>query len=330
MAVSQKDIAERAGVSCATISRVMHSPDKVRPQLANQVYQTMKEMGLEIDGTEIRPVQQAFNVLVVVNDLAYSLYASFLVGISQMCNQQHLNMVVCNSGMDLEVEKRAIDTACRGGYVGIIFITAEDSQPYREMIRKIPLPVVFLNRKIEGMDYDSVLLSHFETARVAISSLLREGHRHIAMLSTEQESTNTRSEKAGYIDALLQGGLTYPQAEASIFYHPNCYEGGREFAKRFVEERMKYDALYVISSEQSVGLIHGFQELVGGMPPQLTLLVLNRNPMLPDYLPRLIVMEQPVHEMGRKAVEVLLERSAQPNRERMNILYNVTVNPDRQ
>ena len=63
---------------------------------------------------------------------------------------------------------------------------------------------------------------------------------------------------------------------------------------------------------------------------QLTLLVLNRNPMLPDYLPRLIVMEQPVHEMGRKAVEVLLERSAQPNRERMNILYNVTVNPDRQ
>lgn len=327
MQLSQKEIAARAGVSCATVSRVLNAPEKVRPQLANQVYKTMQEMGVEINGSEIRQVQQAHNVLVVVSDMAYSLYSSFLVGISQKCNAQGLDMVVCNSARDLSIEQRAIDTACRGGYVGIIFVTAENTQQYRDMVRQIRIPVVFLNRKIEGTDHDSVLLSHFETACLAVHRLLERGHRHIAMLSTTEESINTRSEKAGYVDTLLRSGLvTYPQAESSIFYHPNSYQGGQEFAGRYLEERMKYDAVYMISSEQAVGVIDGFLGRLGSVPPKLTLMILNRNPTMPNYLSNVIIMEQPVLEMGRKAVEVLLERAAQPERERMDILYNVTVN----
>ena len=110
MSATQKEIAKAAGVSCATVSRLMHSPEMVRPQLATRVYQAMRNLGLEIDGTEIRQVKQASNVLAVVSDMAYSLYSSFLVGISQMCNAKALNMVVCNSGGDLSVEQRAIDT----------------------------------------------------------------------------------------------------------------------------------------------------------------------------------------------------------------------------
>ena len=88
---------------------------------------------------------------------------------------------------------------------------------------------------------------------------------------------------------------------------------------------MKYDGLYMISSEQAVGLIDGFLQQSGSLPPRLTLLVLNRNPTMPSYLPRVIVMEQPVLEMGRRSVEVLLERSAHPDLERMDILYNVSM-----
>ncbi len=325
MSVSQKDIAARAGVSCATVSRIMNDPEKVRPQLAKKVYQAMQEMGFELDGTILRQGQQERNVLVLVSDLSYSLFSRFLAGISQACNRLHLNMVVCSSGHSLETEKEAVLNASRCGYLGIIFITAEDTQPYRDMIRQIQLPVVFLNRKIEGMDRDSVLLSHFETAQAAVRFLLHRGHHRIAMLSVDQESTNTRAEKAGFIDSLLHSGIiTYPQAEANIFYHPNTFEGGREFARRFVEEGMGFDALYTISSEQTLGLLNGFQILQGKMPPQLMLLVLNSNPLLHTYLPRMIVMEQPVLEMGRKAVEVLMERATQPQRERMNIIYNVT------
>ena len=324
--VHQKDIAERAGVSYATVSRVLRSPEKVRPQLTELVHQAMRELGLEVEGGELREARRAYNVLVIVNDLAYSLYSSFLTGIAQNCNERGLSMVICNSGGDIAVEKKAIDTAVRGSYVGVIFMTAEDTQPYRDMIREITIPVVFLNRKIDGMDYDSVLLAHFETAQQAIRSLLKAGHRRIAMLSPDKDTTNVRAERAGYIDALLQSGtVTYPQAEQRIFYLPNSYEGGRQFAKRYTMERMKLDALYVISSEQSIGLINGFLEFMGRMPHELYLLILNRSPVLPGYLPKLAVMEQPVTEMGRRAVDVLMERAAHPDREPMNILFNAII-----
>ena len=166
MAITQKEIAARAGVSCATVSRVIREPQAVRPHLANRVLAAMRELGLEIKGTELVP-ERSIHILVVVNDLTYSLYGGFIAGISEATNERGLSLVLCNSQGDLEVEKNAVSTSCRGGYIGIIFVTAEDTADYRELLRHISIPIVFLNRKIEGLDHDSVLLSHFETARIA-------------------------------------------------------------------------------------------------------------------------------------------------------------------
>lgn len=332
MAITQKEIAARAGVSCATVSRVIREPQAVRPHLANRVLAAMRELGLEIKGTELVP-ERSIHILVVVNDLTYSLYGGFIAGISEATNERGLSLVLCNSQGDLEVEKNAVSTACRGGYIGIIFVTAEDTADYRELLRHISIPIVFLNRKIEGLDHDSVLLSHFETARIATRYLHDMGHRRIAMLSTDSESTNTRAEKAGFIDALLQSGVPYSVAEASIFHYPNTYQGGFQFARRFCGEEMDYTGLYAISSEQTAGFISNAMRRQNRQLKQLQILALNRSPSIVENDPRLLTMVQPVKEMGRKAVEVLLERMRQPQRDRMNVQYNALITaplPDRE
>ena len=324
MAITQKEIAARAGVSCATVSRVVRNPQAVRPHLANQVLAVMREMGLEIKGTDLVP-EQCIHILVVVNDFTYSLYGGFISGIAEMTNEKGLNLVLCNSQGDISVEKDAVSAACRGGYIGIIFVTAEDTPEYREMLGHISIPIVFLNRKIEGLDYDSVLLSHFETARIATRHLQDMGHRKIAMLSTDSESTNTRAEKAGFIDALLQSGVPYSVAESSIFHYPNTYQGGFHFAQRFCSEGMEYTGLYIISSEQTAGFICNAMRRQNRLLKQLQVLALNRSPSIVENDPRLLTMVQPVKEMGRKAVEVLLERMNEPRRDRMNVLYNALI-----
>ena len=322
--VTQKEIATQAGVSCATVSRVIRNPQAVRPRLANKVLTVMREMGLEIKGSDLMP-EQCINILVVVNDFTYSLYGDFISGISEMTNEKGLNLVLCNSQGDFSVEKKAVSDACRGGYIGIIFVTAEDTLEYREMLSQISIPIVFLNRKIEGLDYDSVLLSHFETARIAIRHLQDMGHRKIAMLSTDSESTNTRAEKAGFIDALLQSGIPYSTAETSIFRYPNTYQGGFHFARRFCSEEMDYTGLYIISSEQTAGFICNTIRRQNRRLKQLQILALNRSPSIVENDPHLLIMVQPVKEMGRKAVEVLLERMREPQRDRMNVQYNALI-----
>ncbi|MBS6865714.1 MAG: LacI family DNA-binding transcriptional regulator [Oscillospiraceae bacterium] len=321
MSITQKQIAQKAGVSCATVSRVLRSPSSVRRQLSSQVYAAMRELGVKAQSGEL--LEETRNdILVVVNDFTYSLYGEFITGISNIAAEKGMSITLCNSCGNLSVERNAVNNACRGGYVGIIFVTAEDTTEYREMVAQATIPIVFLNRKIEGLDYDSVLLSHFETARIAVRRLLEEGHQKIAMLSTDIDSTNTRAEKAGFIDALLESGVPYTAAHSGIFYYPNTYRGGYDFACRFNLEKLDYSALYVISSEQTVGLIWNSIQEPKGKFSEVKILALNRSKVLLGQYPNLITMEQPVQEMGRKAVEVLLERAAAPNRDRMNVQYN--------
>ena len=103
MQITQKEIAKYAGVSCATVSRIMNSPELVKPYLANKVYKAMHELGVEVDGASLSE-EKRNSVLVVVSDFSYSLYASLISGVSKALNENHLSMVLCSSDGNIEIE----------------------------------------------------------------------------------------------------------------------------------------------------------------------------------------------------------------------------------
>lgn len=321
MQVTQKEIAKHAGVSCATVSRVFNNPELVKPHLVNQVYKAMHELGVELNGSEISE-EKRNSVLVVVNDFTYSLFSSLISGVAEALNRNRLTMVLCSSNGDVGVEKEYVMMACREGYVGIIFVTALDTPEYRKMLSEISIPVVMLNRKIDGISYDSVQLAHFDSAQTAVRHLQRMGHQRIALLTTDVESTNTRDEKVGFMNALVESGLSFAQAETSVFYEPNSYNGGSNFATRFVHDGYDFTALYFLSSEQCTGFVAKFQQLGRQIPSDLSIITLNKVPILLGSGISITTLEQPSKEMGAKAVEILLKRSENPNIGYTNVQYN--------
>ncbi len=324
MQVTQKEIAKYAGVSCATVSRVFNNPEIVKPHLANQVYKAMRELGVELNGSEISE-EKRNSVLVVVDDFTYSLFASLISGVAEALNHSHLTMVLCSSNGDIDVEKEYIMMACREGYVGIIFVTALDSPEYRKMLSEIPIPVVMLNRKIDGINYDSVQLAHFDSAQTAVHYLQKMGHQRIALLSTDIESTNTRDEKVGFMNALVESGLSFAQAEKSVFLRPNSYSGGSDFAEYLVNKRADFTALYILSSEQCTGFVAKFQQLGKKIPDDLSIIALNPVPILLGSGISITTLEQPSQEMGKKAVELLLKRFATPDIGYTNVQYSAAL-----
>ncbi|MBQ3531484.1 MAG: LacI family DNA-binding transcriptional regulator [Oscillospiraceae bacterium] len=324
MQVTQKEIAEYAGVSRATVSRVFNNPELVKSHLVNKVYKAMRELGVEINGSEISE-EKRNSVLVVVNDFTYSLFASLISGVAEALNREHLTMVLCNSGGDVSVEKEYVMMACREGYVGIIFVTALDTPEYRNMLSEISIPVVMLNRKIDGINYDSVQLAHFDSAQTAVRYLQKMGHQRIALLTTKTESTNTRDEKVGFMNALVESGLSFAQAEKSVFYEDMTYADGANFANKFVREGYDFTALYILSSEQCIGFVARFQQLGKRIPDDLSLIALNRVPMLLETGTNITTLDQPSEEMGMKAVELLLKRAANHNTGYTNVQYSATL-----
>lgn len=324
MQITQKEIAKYAGVSCATVSRIMNSPELVKPYLANKVYKAMHELGVEVDGASLSEEKRS-SVLVVVSDFSYSLYASLISGVSKALNENHLSMVLCSSDGNIEIEHEYVMMACREGYVGIIFVTALDTPEYLKMMDNISIPVVMLNRKIDGLNYDSVQLAHFDCAQTAVHYLHKMGHNRIALLTTDIESTNTRDEKIGFMNALANSGLSFAEAEKSVFFEPNTYAGGSDFANRFVHEGLDFTALYLMSSEQCTGFVAKFQQLGKQIPADLSLLVLNRVPILLGSGISITTLDQPSEEMGMKAVELLLKRSANPKSDHTNVQFSATL-----
>ncbi len=193
------------------------------------------------------------------------------------------------------------------------------------MMNEISIPVVMLNRKIDGLNYDSVQLAHFDSAQVAVGKLEKMGHRRIALLTTDIESTNTIDEKAGFINAIVKLGFSYHKAESSIFYEPNTYQGGRAFAEKFVEEALDFTAVYFLSSEHCTGFVSRFQQFGKRIPDDLSIIALNKVPMLLGSNVALTTIEQPTNEMGRKAVELLLKRNEKPDRDFINIQYGAVL-----
>ena len=321
MQVTQKEIAEYAGVSRATVSRVFNNPELVKSHLVNKVYKAMRELGVEINGSEISE-EKCNSVLVVVNDFTYSLFASLISGVAEALNREHLTMVLCNSGGDVSVEKEYVMMACREGYVGIIFVTALDTPEYRNMLSEISIPVVMLNRKIDGINYDSVQLAHFDSAQTAVRYLQKMGHQRIALLTTKTESTNTRDEKVGFMNALVESGLSFAQAEKSVFYEDMTYADGANFANKFVREGYDFTALYILSSEQCIGFVARFQQLGKKIPDDLSLIALNRVPMLLETGTNITTLDQPSEEMGMKAVELLLKRASNNNIGHTNVQFS--------
>lgn len=324
MQITQKEIAKQAGVSCATVSRVFNNPSIVKPSLVNQVYKAMHELGVELNGNEISE-EKRNSVLVVAADFSYSLFASLISGIASELNHNHLTMVLCNSHGDISVEREYVMMACREGYIGIIFVTAIDSPEYRQMLSEISIPVVMLNRKIDGINYDSVQLAHFDSAQIAVRHLQRMGHQRIALLTTDVETTNTRDEKVGFMNTLVESGLSFAQAETSIFYEPFSYEGGADFADRFIDNGYDFTALYCLSSEQCTGFVARFQQRGKQIPTDLSILCLNRVPILIGSGISITTLDQPAKEMGSKAVELLLKRVANPGIGYTNVQYSATL-----
>lgn len=138
-------------------------------------------------------------------------------------------------------------------------------------------------------------------------------------------STNTRDEKIGFMNALANSGLSFAEAEKSVFFEPNTYAGGSDFANRFVHEGLDFTALYLMSSEQCTGFVAKFQQLGKQIPADLSLLVLNRVPILLGSGISITTLDQPSEEMGMKAVELLLNRSANPKTDHTNVQFSATL-----
>ena len=209
-APTMRDVADRAGVGIATVSRVVNELGSVRPATADRVRAAIAELGFQRNevARALRPGQHAQTIGLLLGDLTNPFYATLAKAAVAVAGAARFAVVLSTVDEDPEVERQAIRKLVGRGVAGLVIVPDQgDYRFLREETGRRPLPVVFVDRPSSGADGDTVVLDNEGGGRMATAHLLAHGHRRVAVLVAPSYWTTGRRLR-GYRKAMREAGVS--------------------------------------------------------------------------------------------------------------------------
>ncbi len=201
------DVAREAGVSPATVSRVLNGTATVSAERAERVRQAAEALRYQPSGPA-RALRRQRTTLwaAIVADIENPFFTSMLRGVEDIAQRENHRLVLCNSDEDLDKEAAYIDVAIADRMAGVIIAVASTSKSSLEPLVEAGIPVVAVDRRPRSAAIDSVLVDNRLGARHATDHLLDGGARRVGCITGPARLSNAETRLAGYRDALGGAG----------------------------------------------------------------------------------------------------------------------------
>ncbi|GAB2584511.1 LacI family DNA-binding transcriptional regulator [Microlunatus antarcticus] len=208
-APTMRDVADRAGVGLATVSRVVNDLGSVRPATAERVRAAILELGFQRNevARALRPGQHSQTIGLLLGDLTNPFYATLAKAAVAVAGTARFAVVLSTVDEDPEVERQAVRELVGRRVAGLVIVPDQgDYRFLREETGRRALPVVFVDRPTTTADADTVVLDNEGGGRTATAHLLAHGHRRVAVLVAPSYYTTGRRLR-GYRRAMREAGV---------------------------------------------------------------------------------------------------------------------------
>lgn len=312
------DVADDAGVSAATVSRVLNGNPNVRADLARSVRRSVEKLGYRPNGIA-RGLRRMVNSIVglVVPDIENPFFTRLLRGVEDVAVTRNYSVLVGNSDEDLEKERRYL-TALRDQWVaGVIIAPANEETSDIRLLAERGTPVVAVDRRLRNADVDSVLTENVAAAQGAVEALLARGCRRIAHIAGPHQTTTGSERRQGYEQALRAAGLV-PDPALTVDGSFRV-EGGYAGMRALLDQDARPDGVFVANNLMALGALRQCRERTLEPAQQVQLAVFDELPWGtegPDTMP---VVVQQAHLIGRQAMQCLLDRLDEPTKATVQI-----------
>ena len=303
-----KDIAAMAGVSVTTVSRVLnHRPD-VNNATREKVEQIIRDCHF-IGNTNARGLKQGNEVIgVVIRGRSNPFLSSLAEAILERADNVPDNFVTEYIDERADEFATALSMTRQNHVKGLIFVGSLLDERV-ESIRGLDIPMVFTTVNAESAALpraSSVAVDDRSMGRLVAEELLSFGHRNIAVFGSNPVAGDSLAMRfQGFCDAFADRGLTY---DRSLFRETRfCYEAGYDLARAFFAERTDATALFAMSDTVAVGAIRALRDLNRSVPEDVSVIGFDGVDIGRFTLPRLTTVEQPVEEIARRSVNLLLD-----------------------
>ncbi|WP_338108286.1 LacI family DNA-binding transcriptional regulator [Bacillus pseudomycoides] len=295
-----KDVAKLAGVSVATVSRVLNKNGYVHEDTLKKVERAIELLDYK-PSTVARSLYNKKSRLIglVVPNIVNPFFPEVARAVEDVAHKQGYTVVLCNSDESLEKEKQYIDVLRQNNVDGFIVATnPQNSMNYMNL----SVPVVAIDRMFNER-IPTVYADNYAGSQEATKLLLEKGCQHIAHIRGPRDVSTANERFEGFIDVITQYGLSYMIAEST--FDPADSE---RVAMELLEEYPHIDGIVAGNDLIAIGVVKAALQKGISIPDDLQIIGFDGISLTEMMYPALTTVAQPIYEMGRIATELLLEQ----------------------
>lgn len=313
MSASIADVAQRAGVSTATVSRVLADKPHVSEKARQKVLNAVSELDYRPDRVAQRLRSQTSDVLgLIVSDVQNPYFTSVARGVEDAAYALQMNVLLCNTDEDPKRQKIYLDIMRAERVAGLIIAMASDQNGdvLKEVTRN-GIPVVLLDRLVDNFNSDCVVVDNIQGTKNAINHLFSLGYERIGAIHGSAHITSAAERQQGYIEAFR---LMDKPVDDSIVKTGNFKRTtGYELALELIHHPLPPEAIFIANNQMTLGALQAFRETKTRVPLDIAIVSFDDTPWAGELSPPLTAVSQPTYELGKEAIRLLKRRIAQPN-----------------
>jgi LacI family transcriptional regulator len=300
------DVAREAGVSIATVSRVLNGAKNVSEDTRRKVLRAIKHLGYKPMPSLRKASDLLYTIGVLLPDLRGYHYNEIAMAIEDYASKHNFEVMVSVPKMTPEVEKHVLDQFFKRKIDGVILCELLGGLNYIEPFIKSGVPIVALDYYIEEILCDSVNIDNISGALTALKYLYQNGHRKILFLRGPHYSPAAVRREKGirkFLERHKDVEIYFSENEG---YEPeHGYEGVMNHLKKYGKN---FTAVFCINDWSAIGAMQALRELGLSIPEDVSIIGFDNAPYSEFLYPPLTTIHQPRWEMGQTAAQLLIER----------------------
>jgi len=299
------DVAREAGVSIATVSRVLQGSSKVLPETQERINDAIRRLNYRPNrlAQQFRS-QETKNILVIVPEIGNTFYSDILAGIKSVAIKNGYSILIVDSNSDPAAERHFYEMLVQKQVDGIIaFSTALPTAELQSYAAQYP--VVIGCRYVSDETLPNVTIDNEKASSDITNYILSLGHKKICYLAGPADTHVYRARLNGFLDAVRSRGVDVPRnrivrCEANI-------QGGYDAVANLLNSREKFTAIVASGDTMAVGAIRALNNFGYHVPDDVAVVGFDDIELSRLFSPSLTTVRQPKYLIGSRSMEIMLD-----------------------
>jgi LacI family transcriptional regulator len=304
-----RDVANRAGVSVATVSHVVNDSRFVAEETKARVLAAIADLNYRRDGIA-RSLRrnQTGTIGAIISDITNPFFADLVKGIDSVVHYlpDRMTVMVCNTEEDPAKERLYLDVLMEKRIDGLIAAPAGDNEAHFQRLVDQSFPLVFVDRSLPGLDVESVEVDNFSAAVATVGHMIDRGHRRIAVLKATLHASSITDRLTGYEAAMVAAGL--PTSPDLIVECASEILAAQRGGLRLLDLDPLPDAVFCTNNFTTLGMVRAINDRGLRCPEDVAIAGFDDFQWADAFSPRITAVAQPGFEMGQAAARLLISR----------------------